>query len=46
MFVIEPNGAGVCYYRANGARNRVRTSDAREILDAGGRYALGKVGIV
>ena len=45
MFVVEPNGAGICYYRANGTRNRVRTSDAREILEAGGRYALAKVGI-
>ena len=45
MFVIEPSGAGVCYYRTRAFRNRVRTSDVSEILNAGGWYALDKVGI-
>ena len=45
MFVIEPGGAGVCYYRTRVVRNRVRTSDVSEILNAGGWYALDQVDI-
>ncbi len=46
LLVCEPDGEGVCLYDIAGKRGRARFSDAGELLEVAGWFALGRMGLV
>lgn len=44
LTICEPGGDGVCFYEFKGKRGRIRVSDADDLLEAGGWFAIRRAG--
>ena len=45
LILCEPDGEGVCFHDIENERGRIRYSDTKNLLDAGGWFAISQAGL-
>ncbi len=45
LILCEPDGEGVCFHDIENIRGRIRYSDTKNLLDAGGWFAISQAGL-